>query len=323
MPLYSPLATLHSVLQTVCASAETNAPLLRKNEAATRAALIDPVLRALGWDTANVQMVEPERTIGSELRVDYLLHDAAGNPRLVVEAKCLGASLDKHGYVSKVLGYALGFKVQTVFITDGMQWHCYSNLHKGNTEAVTFSLTDDVLAAALHLIQWLDAAQSGHGISATSSEKPEPSTVTIDSSDKLEKSITEPAASYSVTEDFIDLAQINQLQLEPNQKPKHIRFPDGTIRAINTWKDVLVESCRFVLEHNSNVPIPYPDKGGKLSFLIREAKPVGLSSTPCLYHGKTVFIFTHYRATNCIANALHILKLVPSTLQKTSAAVAF
>ncbi|SEU05956.1 hypothetical protein [Hymenobacter actinosclerus] len=165
MPIPSPLATLYAVLQAVRTSAEINSQLLRKNEAATRAALIDPVLRALGWDTADVRMVEPERTIGGELRVDYLLHDSNGNPRLVVEAKCLGASLDKHGYVSKVLGYALGFKVQTVFITDGLQWHCYSNLHKGNTEVIAFSLVEgDLLNAALELIQWLDAARSGHGV---------------------------------------------------------------------------------------------------------------------------------------------------------------
>lgn len=165
MSFTSPLASLYTVLQAVRTSAELNAPLLRKNEAATRAALIDPVLRALGWDTANVQMVEPEKTIGGDLRVDYLLRDTTGKPHLVIEAKCLDASLDKHGYVSKVLGYALGFKVQTVFITDGLSWHCYSNLHKGNTEAITFSLVENLLPAALHLIQWLDAAQSGHRIS--------------------------------------------------------------------------------------------------------------------------------------------------------------
>ncbi|GAB3240775.1 hypothetical protein GCM10027346_35410 [Hymenobacter seoulensis] len=67
MPVSSPLASLVTVLQTVLSSAKGNTDLLRKNEAATRAALIDPILRALGWDTANVQMVEPEKTIGGEL----------------------------------------------------------------------------------------------------------------------------------------------------------------------------------------------------------------------------------------------------------------
>ena len=47
----SPVATLYQILQQVSASAQAHASLFQKNEAATRAALIDPVLRALGWDT--------------------------------------------------------------------------------------------------------------------------------------------------------------------------------------------------------------------------------------------------------------------------------
>ena len=44
----SPLANLGGVLRIVRESAISYAPTLRKNEAATRAVLVDPVLRALG-----------------------------------------------------------------------------------------------------------------------------------------------------------------------------------------------------------------------------------------------------------------------------------
>ena len=76
--------------------------------------LVDSVSRALGWDTANVKMIESEKTIGSDLRIDYLFYDVRGKPRLVIEAKCLEVGLDKHGHVSKVVGYAPGFKAQVV-----------------------------------------------------------------------------------------------------------------------------------------------------------------------------------------------------------------
>lgn len=325
MPLYSPLATLHSVLQTICASAETNAPLLRKNEAATRAALIDPALWALGWDTANVQMVEPERTIGSELRVDYLLHDAAGNPRLVVEAKCLGASLDKHGYVSKVLGYALGFKVQTVFITDGMHWHCYSNLHKGNTESVTFSLTDDLLAAALHLIQWLDAAQSGHGMlsvnhCASKVAEAIPATALLPQKKavaKTKKSI-EPASAQ-----FVELTLVNTLQLEPNQKPKQLRLPDGTIKSIKSWKDILLEASNFLLRKNPAITLPFPDKSGKKTALFSQQKPQKGSSYTTTYQGQPLYIYTNYSAPSCLANALYVFGKLSSQEKQYAPAIAF
>ncbi|WP_426490218.1 hypothetical protein [Hymenobacter sp. 102] len=322
MSVTSPLASLYTVLQAVRTSAGLNAPLLRKNEAATRAALIDPVLRALGWDTANVQMVEPEKTIGGDLRVDYLLRDSTGKPHLVIEAKCLDASLDKHGYVSKVLGYALGFKVQTVFITDGLSWHCYSNLHKGNTEAITFSLADDLLPAALHLIQWLDAAQSGYGVALPVPAVPEaafiPSVVTKDDKQpKLHKAVVEQT-------DFVELTHLNMLPSLPEHKPKLLRLPDGSVADLKTWKGILHKVGEFVLAQNPVITFPYPDRAGKKTALLSLQKPTaGLSSSAFSHQGKTVFLHTNYSASACIANALYLLNLVPTSLQQVSPAVAF
>ncbi|RPD46424.1 hypothetical protein DNI29_15630 [Hymenobacter sediminis] len=325
MPFSSPLASLYTVLQSVCASAETNAALLRKNEAATRAALIDPVLRALGWDTANVRMVEPERTIGGELRVDYLLHNAAGNPQVVVEAKCLGASLDKHGYVSKVLGYALGFKVQTVFITDGLQWHCYSNLHKGNTEATTFSLAEgDLLPAALQLVQWLDAAQSGHGIVESPPPLPAANHIVKQLHKPLKKAVSKPLKSVSSDqENFIELTQINTLQLEPNQKPKRLRLPNGSVRNIKSWKDILLEACHLLLQKNTNISLPLPDKSGKKTALFSRQKPHKGSSHTVTYQGQPLYIYTNYSAPSCLANALYVFNKLPDHEKQYAPAVDF
>lgn len=300
-----------------------NSQLLRKNEAATRAALIDPVLRALGWDTTDVRMVEPEKTIGGELRVDYLLHDSKGNPRLVVEAKSLGASLDKHGYVSKVLGYALGFKVQTVFITDGLQWHCYANLHKGNTEVVAFSLLeDDLLTAALQLIQWLDAGRSGHGITINqlteisvpvALHKPEPKT--------QRAAKTHTPASAGSKSGFISLDDIKPRQLTPGQKPKQLQLPDSTVVALKSWKDILVQVSMYVLQHCPSTPIPFPDKAGKKTFLFSWNKPKdGIGYKETTLQGRQLFIHTNYSAPDCVANALHALKLLS---EATTVAVAF
>lgn len=321
MPIPSPLATLYAVLQTVRTSAETNAQLLRKNEAATRAALIDPVLRALGWDTADVRMVEPERTIGGELRVDYLLHDSNGNPRLVVEAKCLGASLDKHGYVSKVLGYALGFKVQTVFITDGLQWHCYANLHKGNTEVVAFSLAeDDLLVASLELIRWLDAARSGHGMQA---EKPV--AVRVEPAAAAEPLVvvnthSKPTAAKRDS-GFISLAKLTARALPPGQKPRALQLPNGSVVPIKTWKDILVQTSLYVLAQHPPLQIPHPDKAGKKTSVFSWNKPKdGISYKETSLHGRPLFIHTNYSAPDCVANALHVLKLLPDA---AAIAVAF
>ncbi|WP_139924687.1 hypothetical protein [Hymenobacter sp. DG01] len=325
MSFSSPLASLYTTLQSVRLSAENNATLLRKNEAATRAALIDPILRALGWDTANVQMVEPERTIGGELRVDYLLHNAAGKPQVVVEAKCLGASLDKHGYVSKVLGYALGFKVQTVFITDGMQWHCYSNLHKGNTEATIFSLAeDDLLTAALQLIQWLDAAQSGHGIVEAPTPDLAANPVATEPAKAPKKAIAKTSKSVTASADsFVELNHINTLQLEPNQKPKRLRLPDGSMRDIKSWKDILLEACELLLQKNTTLSFPFPDKSGKKTALFSRQKPLKGSSYATVYQGQPLYVYTNYSAPSCLANALYVFGKLSDQDKQQAAAVAF
>lgn len=220
------------------------------------------------------------------------------------------------------MGYALGFKVQTVFITDGLNWHCYSNLHKGHTEALVFSLTkENLLLTAMHLIQLLDATQSGHGLALLLVEVTEAKTALPASSTSKKHPQPPQKLAEPIMTDFVELTHINTLQLKPNQKPTQLRLPDGTIREIKIWKDILLECCRFSLKCNSEIPIPFSDKAGKKRFLLNNDKPLTGSSTLNDYNEKSIYIGTHYSATDCIANALHILKLVPSSSQLASVAV--
>ena len=325
----SPITAIYQVLQHVQAVAQADANIFRKNEAATRAALIDPVLRALGWDTANVQMVEPEKTLSNELRIDYLLNDPTGQPWVVIEAKCLGSSLDKYGYVGKILGYALTLNVHTVCITDGITWHLHTHLQHGKSEPVVFSLLEtDLLPAANELIRWLDAAQAGHGIPPIGN---------------LIESVTEVASSQlgkkaevqririkalkeksdSVSAHFTDLTQLNSTSIQPGQKPKQLRLPNGTIKPIAIWKDILLEVCYLVLSTNSNLVLPFPDKAGKKRFLFSFTKPEGGSSTLTSYQGRPAFILTHYSAADCIANALYAAQQLLPSQRKTNMAVSF
>lgn len=325
----SPIAAIYQVLQHVQAVAQADANIFRKNEAATRAALIDPVLRALGWDTANVQMVEPEKTLSNELRIDYLLNDPTGQPWVVIEAKCLGSSLDKYGYVGKILGYALTLNVHTVCITDGITWHLHTHLQHGKSEPVVFSLLEtDLLPAANELIRWLDAAQAGHGIppignliesvtevaSSQLGKKAEVQRIRI-------KALKEKSDSVSAY--FTDLTQLNSTSIQPGQKPKQLRLPNGTIKPIAIWKDILLEVCYLVLSTNSNLVLPFPDKAGKKRFLFSFTKPEGGSSTLTSYQGRPAFILTHYSAADCIANALYAAQQLLPSQRKTNMAVSF
>src|SRR5688500_17995530 len=76
------------------------------NEQNTKAAIIEPVLEALGWDTRDPEQVHREyKTSPRDNPVDYALM-LMRQPRLMVEAKGLGESLDDPRWVNQMLGYA-------------------------------------------------------------------------------------------------------------------------------------------------------------------------------------------------------------------------
>ncbi|WP_324672346.1 hypothetical protein [Hymenobacter sp. GOD-10R] len=328
MSLSSPLISLIEVLQSVCQQATDHADLLKKNEAATRAALIDPVLRVLGWDTTNVRMVEPEKTVNTAWRADYALHNSQGEIQLLVEAKALGSNLEKFAVVQQLLGYAFGFGVGSIVMTDGINWHFYNEFKPGaSTSNSSFNLLQDGLThCAFSLISWLDIAHFGFVSSkeAMSAIAQLPSVLIHPSSDApsktgISKNSNEAQKFNKLS--FVELTQINKLQLQPDQKPTHLRLPDGSVRLLRTWKDVLLESCQFVLIARPDIPIPLPDKAGKKRYLFTLEKPTVGSSTPIVHDNKTVYIYTHYSAKDCIANALYILSQIKP--QNHSAALSF
>ena len=327
----SPLLAIYYTIQQVLANADANAGIFQKNEAATRAALIDPLLRVLGWDTTNVRMVEPERTVENKQSLDYVLKDAAGGIRSVIEAKKLGESLDKLGHVGALIGYAFSLKPQSFFITDGLNWHCYSPAHSHYQPVAMLNLQEaSPIEAALQLVQWLDAALSGYGIESETKlsqlpafPKSPPFSAAPKTQPKHPKAFLEPAAPRATTAGFTDVNQLHLLNLPPGQKPKQLRLPNGTIKPIVLWKDILLEVCYLVLNTNLHLTLPLPDKAGKKRFLFSRTKPETGASTQVSYQGKPVFIGTHYSATDCIDNALYAVQQLPAGQKTTSLAVSF
>ena len=86
MPLESLLALVHKLRERI----DTHGDKLRQSEALTRYALIDPLLRELGWDTTDPELVIPEYR-SQRGSADYaLLDNRDGAPAMMVEAKKLG-----------------------------------------------------------------------------------------------------------------------------------------------------------------------------------------------------------------------------------------
>ncbi|QKG55382.1 hypothetical protein GKZ68_01255 [Hymenobacter sp. BRD128] len=325
MPAPSPLASLVATLTYVCHQAEQNHALLSKNEAATRAALIDPVLRALGWDTADVRMVEPERTVENKQSLDYVLKGPTGVIQSVVEAKKLGERLDKLGHVGALIGYAFSLKPVSFFITDGLNWHCYSPGHSHYEPTSIIELrTTNLLPAALQLLQLLDAAHGGHSLVVAPATPAISEAIMEPASPKPQRHPTDKSVAAVQAKNYYPLAIDLTNPDKKLGKPQWLRLPDGTEHALKTWKDILLKAAVLVLQTNDKLPIPLLDKAGKKTALLNWSQPkTGLSFNKLPYQGKEIYLYTNYDAKGIIANALQLLKLLPTSKRETEPALAF
>ena len=122
------LEELLSVVETLRGRIAAHGPALRQSEALTRYALIDPLLRGLGWDTADPSqvLVEYRSESGS---ADYALLGADGKPQVIVEAKKLGTPLQTA--VQQAINYCIIDGFRYFAVTDGQHWQLYNTPPSG------------------------------------------------------------------------------------------------------------------------------------------------------------------------------------------------
>jgi len=96
------------------------------NEQNTKTALIDPVLRALGWDVGNLEEVSQEyKRRPKDKPVDYALF-LLRTPKLFVEAKAMGQSLDAPKWANQIMGYAAVGGIKWVVMSNGDEYRIYN-----------------------------------------------------------------------------------------------------------------------------------------------------------------------------------------------------
>src|SRR5215218_3682643 len=92
----------------------------------TKAALIDPVLSALGWSLEELDEVSREyRRKPQDNPVDYALF-MLQSPRLFVEAKALEKDLNDRKWISQTLSYATVVGVEWCVLTNGDEYRLYN-----------------------------------------------------------------------------------------------------------------------------------------------------------------------------------------------------
>lgn len=92
------------------------------NEASVSQGIVLRLLRELGWDTFDVDIVSPEYSVEGR-RVDYALCHPQRKPRVFIEVKQVGkAALD---FEEQLAAYAYKEGVPLVVLTTGKEWNFY------------------------------------------------------------------------------------------------------------------------------------------------------------------------------------------------------
>ena len=121
------MSTLHQTLDEVRHRIARHQGSASLNEENTKATLVEPVLRALGWDLEDIEEVQREyKRKRQDKPVDYGLL-LLRTPKLFIEAKALGKNLDERRWANQIMGYAAVAGVAWVVLTDGDEYRLYNS----------------------------------------------------------------------------------------------------------------------------------------------------------------------------------------------------
>ena len=255
-----PLENLLTLIEKLRERIDSHGDALKKNEMLTRYALIDPLLRELGWDTEDPDVVVPEYSSGGG-RVDYALR-SNGKSVIMLEAKKLDTPLNDA--IGQGIQYCLVEGTEYFAVTDGRNWEIYET-HKpvpiDDKRIVQFDLKDQSAADAClkALALWRPSVISGQisvgetpviGLpdNQTETKKPQPT----------EETTVQPTPPVTDGEKWQTLSVFNP---EPKtQPPGKIMFPDGSQSPLKFWYEMLKEVVLWLMENGDlsegRCPIP-------------------------------------------------------------------
>ena len=235
-----PLESLLELVEQLQRRIDTHGDALRQSEALTRYALIDPLLRELGWDTADPSQVvaEYKSDVGS---ADYALL-SNGRPMMIVEAKKLGTHLQDA--VSQVINYCTKEGYDYFAVTDGGRWELYETHKRGNLKekiVTTFEVRSSPAEICLQaLALWRPSVQAGH---VAVGQAPIVGTAPNDTDSP--KNPPQPTPPRLDEHDWQPMSGLNP---PPGSiPPVEVRFPNDSIASVTRWNSILVEIVRWLI----------------------------------------------------------------------------
>ena len=194
---------------------------IKGHETRTRVLLIDPLLRALGWDPENPDEVQLEFKAVKRFP-DYALMKR-GTVVAVIEAKRLGSTLGS-SVQAQVIQYIKDpacSQIRLVAFTNGDDWIFCRESGDWAVERVRIS-SDQTFETAFDLATCLSASEFGvPGPRGPREGTPLP-------------------------------------KADSNRKPSHMSFDDAAERAVTSWGKVYLESARYVVDKGLASPNDCP-----------------------------------------------------------------
>ena len=218
-----PLDDLLALIRTIQRVADLHGAALRESQPLTRYALVDPLLRRLGWDTEDPALVVPEYRSGSGAH-EYGLLDG-GRLVALVEAHALDDPL-REG-VEALLVAARETGAAYGAITDGWRWELYAASRETGGPIAAFDLAGDAEAVCVSALALWRPLLLTHIAEEPGLSEPEP-----------------PEWDAGTEKGWRSLAAVH-----PNQgdnQPSALEFPDGTRLFIDTWIALPVEVTRWL-----------------------------------------------------------------------------
>ena len=318
-----PLDDLVGVIETLKGRIASHRDVVAANEYRTRVSLIDPLLCALGWDTANPSLVTLEYDVNGK-KADYALLDSSGKPTVFLEAKRLGESLVNHR--SQMALYASELGIRYPALTNGDRWEVYDNSKMVPIEErciLDVSIGRDnpaKLALKLLLLWRANVASSSPQIA----EKP---IVEVTPSYLSERMAQVPSISDG-TEKSNSLHQASSVRTPESQnyrerlgafsvakgakRPSAITFENGEEKPIKYWKDILKEVAEHLIRNRqlkaSACPVLTGRNASNYLIDVQSRHPNGRQFHAPAMLTNGLYLETAFNSGNTIGATKHLLE---------------
>lgn len=253
---------------------------LCNSEFRTRILLIDPVLRLLGWDVENPDLVvlEYQPAASNRRLADYVLKNNGDNVA-IVEAKNTNTRIDDLEHREQADNYARYAEVRFFVLTNGVTWLLYKRDLMTSLESLLPIVRFDVVhdepyqCALAALSMWRpnlvpdsgppsEAAESVFISPNLAQERP-----SSESAEQTEQQLTD-----SSLQDFEErYTLISERRFPRHATPTRLEIGDDVEEEVNSWLDVIHEVVAWLVGEEILRENDCPISANKYTFIGREA----------------------------------------------------